>query len=378
MRNPSGSSLLDGSSSNMLGNENNNRILFLRPSRWKRTFVLLSCFCLFLIVVLNSNLNSITSSTTVKYTYTKTVISNDYGNQNEKKDDHNKEKMVANEYIKDIMLDLNVYDLDQDLTVADMDEEQSNADEVKEESKKQNDQDRKTHPEKDDDYIETNEKDKDDQEVNVEPYPDEDDVEGEKDDVETSSHDDENENDVVDYELNPEPDYIQKRFNNDAKNDRNKEYLSEDGKSTTAKYALYRAIGNDLPPRHALGQSYNNVKFILENEPKLDGVVTRWIVNRIAVPSEEKRIIDLLESHQQTYIHIPVHLKDYDEIDYNINFVKHDITHGKVYRDLPLKKQVFYTDLLLHYKNLYIMHNNAARNAMIEDGIEDGAEWYVF
>eukprot|EP00122_Pirum_gemmata_P003413 Pgem_evm1s3090 len=36
------------------------------------------------------------------------------------------------------------------------------------------------------------------------------------------------------------------------------------------KYILYRAIGNDLPPRHAVGQCYDNVKFILENEKPLE------------------------------------------------------------------------------------------------------------
>ena len=35
------------------------------------------------------------------------------------------------------------------------------------------------------------------------------------------------------------------------------------------EFILYRAIGNDLPPRHASGQSYTNVKFILENENEL-------------------------------------------------------------------------------------------------------------
>lgn len=42
------------------------------------------------------------------------------------------------------------------------------------------------------------------------------------------------------------------------------------------RYALIRAIGNDLPPRHAVGQSYENLKFILLHEeimPELDKYV---------------------------------------------------------------------------------------------------------
>jgi hypothetical protein len=30
---------------------------------------------------------------------------------------------------------------------------------------------------------------------------------------------------------------------------------------------------------------------------------------------------------------------------------------------------------MFHYKNLYTMNNNGARNLMIEEGINEGAEW---
>ncbi len=44
-----------------------------------------------------------------------------------------------------------------------------------------------------------------------------------------------------------------------------------------SEYILFRAIGNDLPPRHALGQSYTNVKFIIENEPAHEGLGKGWV-----------------------------------------------------------------------------------------------------
>lgn len=35
------------------------------------------------------------------------------------------------------------------------------------------------------------------------------------------------------------------------------------------------------------------------------------------------------------------------------------------------------TDRMYHDKNLYIMHNNGARNLMIEEGIKAGARWIL-
>jgi hypothetical protein len=74
---------------------------------------------------------------------------------------------------------------------------------------------------------------------------------------------------------------------------------------------MYRAIGNDVPPRHAVGQSYTNVKFILDNEPELEGLTRAWVVNRILNITEETRLLDLLDDYNQYFIHNPVDLKEY-------------------------------------------------------------------
>src|SRR5690606_6324998 len=64
-------------------------------------------------------------------------------------------------------------------------------------------------------------------------------------------------------------------------------------------FVLYRIIGNDLYPRHKKGQSRENLQFILENEPQLDGCEKRWVVNRIIDKDEERAIIELLKKHNQ-------------------------------------------------------------------------------
>lgn len=146
-----------------------------------------------------------------------------------------------------------------------------------------------------------------------------------------------------------------------------------------SKYILYRAIGNDLPPRHALGQSYTNVKYILENEEPIPEVEKRWVVNRIVVKEEEDKILKLLDEHGQKYIHVPIVLEDYAQRNIRYEgFGEEDIIHSKYFRESEQKQQIEIVDAMLHDKNLYVMHNNGARNIMLEDGIKNGAEWIMY
>ena len=41
-------------------------------------------------------------------------------------------------------------------------------------------------------------------------------------------------------------------------------------------------------------------------------------------------------------------------------------------------KQVRIVDAMLHDKNRYVMHVNGARNFMLEDGVESGADWVMY
>jgi hypothetical protein len=71
-------------------------------------------------------------------------------------------------------------------------------------------------------------------------------------------------------------------------------------------FVLYRIIGNDLFPLHSRNQSLQNLKFVLENEPELDGCHKRWVLNRIVDKSYEQAICALLEEHGRQYIAIQV------------------------------------------------------------------------
>src|SRR5688572_23529918 len=48
------------------------------------------------------------------------------------------------------------------------------------------------------------------------------------------------------------------------------EYSSSEVGAQPDDFVLYRIVGNDLYPRHAKGQSRQNLSFILEHEPRLE------------------------------------------------------------------------------------------------------------
>jgi hypothetical protein len=139
-------------------------------------------------------------------------------------------------------------------------------------------------------------------------------------------------------------------------------------------FALYRVIGNDLEPRHRRGQSRENLRFVLENEPPLDACEKRWIVNRIADADEEARILALLEAHRQAYLHLPFVPEDYARAGWDTEFV----------RDPRLLAAERMTEAeserlrlaLYRRKNAYAMNNNGARNAALTDG-RDRAKWIL-
>src|SRR5690606_35195866 len=84
-------------------------------------------------------------------------------------------------------------------------------------------------------------------------------------------------------------------------------------------FVLYRIVGNDLYPRHAIGQSRKNVEFILNHERQFPNCSKRWIVNRIVNQEERDAIIALLEGYGQTYIEIPFVMEEFLAADWDFS-----------------------------------------------------------
>ncbi|TRC98933.1 alginate lyase family protein [Mesorhizobium sp. WSM4303] len=131
-------------------------------------------------------------------------------------------------------------------------------------------------------------------------------------------------------------------------------------------FMLVRIIGNDLEPRHRKGQSFDNASFILDNEPAFPDCDKFWIVNRIADPDEEARIIGLLEGRGQSFVRIPFDLEAYGKIAWDIDGLaaKELRLSGKSSQSAELTAR--YETLIRRSKNRYLMNNNGARNKALE------------
>lgn len=134
-------------------------------------------------------------------------------------------------------------------------------------------------------------------------------------------------------------------------------------------FILYRIIGNDLYPRHRLGMSRANVQFILQNEPPLPDCEKRWVVNRIVDPAEERAIIELLERHGQSYLHLPFAAEEYARIGWDLDcFADQDFLLAPPPPDARSLPHPLKEARARNCKNRYVMNNNGARNAALRAG----------
>ena len=145
------------------------------------------------------------------------------------------------------------------------------------------------------------------------------------------------------------------------------EYVQKGLDQESDTFVLYRIIGNDLYPRHAKGQSRENVRFILENEPELERCEKRWVVNRIVDRDEHIKIINLLEQHSQDYLVIPFDPEEYRSIGWSVDRYPEPGFLAKLTKKGPEQAE---RAIMAAYreKNNYIMNNNGARNYALRDG----------
>ncbi len=142
-------------------------------------------------------------------------------------------------------------------------------------------------------------------------------------------------------------------------------------------FALVRILGNDLPPRHKIGQSRENLDFILRNEPEFDACEKLWIVNRIIDPDEEARIVERLEAEGQRYEVIPFEASEYAQVplDFSISEDSQPLQSDR-FQAMSAEQQVRLIAQVHRLKNAYAMHNNGARNRAIEIG-RARAKWVL-
>lgn len=142
-------------------------------------------------------------------------------------------------------------------------------------------------------------------------------------------------------------------------------------------FVLYRILGNDITPRHRVGQTRENLQFILEHEPALPACEKRFVVNRITDPLEEEEICSLLEDHRAPYLHIPFEPGVYDGQPWDMaGFPEPGYSVTGEFARLPEDFRARLDGRLCRHKNNYLVNNNGARNAALADG-RGRAKWIL-
>ena len=141
-------------------------------------------------------------------------------------------------------------------------------------------------------------------------------------------------------------------------------------------FALFRIIGNDLPPRHKAGQSLANIRFILNHEPSHPGVTRRWVLNRIIDSETEAEIIDMLQGRGEVFDRIAFDADAYRQIFWDMTpmafgadpFYSRALSDAKVTSLSAIQNKELLFDAAYHEKIRYVANNNGARNTCLEIG----------
>lgn len=147
------------------------------------------------------------------------------------------------------------------------------------------------------------------------------------------------------------------------------EYAENPLSRSPDSFALFRIIGNDLPPRHQSGQTQQNLRFILDHEPTLPGCTKHWIVNRIVDTATHAEVVGLLEERGASYWDIPFNLSEYRKIPFNLSVLPASRIERWVRVALLTRANRDRVRLAIRAaQNNYVMHNNGARNRALEEG----------
>lgn len=143
------------------------------------------------------------------------------------------------------------------------------------------------------------------------------------------------------------------------------------------QFALLRIVGNDLPMRHADNQSYNNLRYLLLNEPDFSDCSKYWLLNRIVDRKKEQQLIALLEEHQQEYFRLPYVEDEFLGQPLDLGCLPYvGYTCSQDFHELPQDYQERLLLRVLRYRSNYAINNNGARNSALAYG-KQRARWVL-
>ena len=150
-------------------------------------------------------------------------------------------------------------------------------------------------------------------------------------------------------------------------------YLFKTTNDTFSNYSTYskkmciiRILGNNINSVHSDTQTYDNLKFTLENEPNFENCDKIWILNRIINKTLESKYKDMLNKYNKKYLIIHFDINEYNTIAKESNV---DLNTLKYKNDI-------YNKLYKH--SLYIININSARNIGLKYGRNKYKYTFIF
>lgn len=139
------------------------------------------------------------------------------------------------------------------------------------------------------------------------------------------------------------------------------------------KFVIYRIVGNSLPPRHGPDDTYNNLQYVLKNEPELPSCDKRWLLNRLIDPGLEERCIKLISASGQKYHAIPFDVAAYKSAFLDASGMPKFLNPFAKESDKKADSALLATskEWILRHKSLAAINLNEARNRAIELGRAD-------
>jgi hypothetical protein len=141
--------------------------------------------------------------------------------------------------------------------------------------------------------------------------------------------------------------------------------------------AIFRILGNDLPPRHSPEQTIENLLFTLDHEEDFPNSSKYVILNRIIDGSKKDRLRSICEAHGVETFEIPFNPEDYRRQPLDLDFVA-DPTffESEAFQQMDPSRQVSLLNAVYRYRNSYGTNVNGARNFAIRKGLEI-ADWVL-
>lgn len=136
---------------------------------------------------------------------------------------------------------------------------------------------------------------------------------------------------------------------------------------------LYRILGNDLEPRHDIGQTRRSLEFILENEAAFPNSQKCFIVNRIVDGEREAEILRVLDRYRVPHKILPFDPERYAQLGWEADpFGGIEFFDSEAFLNSNRNLQYLAAIWLCSPKIRYTMNINSSRNFAIDEGLSAG------